>query len=248
MWGAGVSRAARRLLNVVSQSRLCDPNSTRSCCAMTWTCRTRCLKDRSRPRSKRSWLHTTCWMRCRPVRRAWSGRSSSRCGLRFLLAFPVWGRRQEAKHAWEASGSSDGVVCRRADRSFGGQRPPHRPLRMGPARIDHDPRRIRAHSRGRRRYASTSEDNPAAVRRANHRQPGGAGRGRRLAGVGGEFVPEIAHAIHEQVGVYRRKLYSFLDGDESALDGGACRATSQRSALCNGPGYRTSRWGRGRSN
>ena len=44
--------------------------------------------------------------------------------------------------------------------------------------------------------------------------------GEERAGVGGEFVPEIAHAIHEQVGAYRRRLFNFLEGDDSALDGG----------------------------
>ena len=49
--------------------------------------------------------------------------------------------------------------------------------------------------------------------------------GGERAGVGGEFVPEIAHAIHEQVGAYRRRLFNFLEGDDSALDGGTWRGS-----------------------
>jgi hypothetical protein len=57
--------------------------------------------------------------------------------------------------------------------------------------------------------------------------------------VGGEFVPDIAHAIHEQLGAYHRRVYSFLDGDSKALHGGA--SASARCSCAHGrliPAYR----------
>ena len=47
-------------------------------------------------------------------------------------------------------------------------------------------------------------------------------------------MPEIAHAIHEQLAAYRRRLFSFLEGDESALEGRTWSAAETQLAWLSG--------------